>query len=458
MLAPLLVGTQRIWSPDRRSLRRSILRLALPMVAEQLLTTLVGIVNMMLVSRLGREATAAVGLSGTPFNLSIALFLGLGIGTTALIARAAGAGKESEVEAVTRQSFWMGLVAALLVSTLYWATAPQIMHVMGADAAVTPLGVTYLRWSALGFLPMQWSQVMYGALRGRGDTLTPLKIGLVVNILNGLLSYALIWGRFGLPALGLKGGPIGEASAFAVGALLVALFLFRSEGSVRLRWHTLFQVDLGLIGRILKVGLPTAGERVLGSLGMISFTRMIASLGTVAIAAHQITMNAESIAYMPAQALAAAGTALVGMRLGAKEPDGATQVAKETVLLTALTMALTASFFVVGGGPYIRLYTGDLLMGALAVQMLRIAALSEIPMGITFALSGTLRGAGDTMPMMLVTAAGVWVVRLSVAALLIFGLKWGLAGAWTAMIFDWLFRMGFAAWRFRLGKWRTIKV
>lgn len=456
MLAPQVLRIDRL--RERRSLRKAILRLAMPMVAEQLLTTLVSIINMILVSRLGREATAAVGLSGTPFNLSIALFLGLGIGTTALIARAAGAGDDAEVEAVTRQSFWMGSVAAVLVSTLYWAAAPQIMHLMGADSVVAPLGVTYLRWSALGFLPMQWSQVMYGALRGRGDTVTPLKVGLVVNLLNGLLAYGLIWGHFGLPALGLKGGPIGEAIAFAVGALLVLLFLFRSEGPVRLRWRTLFQVDLRLIGRILKVGLPTAGERVLGSLGMISFTRMIASLGTVAIAAHQITVNAESIAYMPAQALAAAGTALVGMRLGAKEPEGATAVAKETVLLTGLTMALTASFFALGGGPYIRLYTGDLVVGALAVQMLRIAAISEVPMGITFALSGTLRGAGETLPMMLVTAAGVWIVRLAAAALFIFGLDWGLAGAWVAMIFDWLFRMGFAAWRFQLGKWRMIKV
>lgn len=455
LLPPTLLG--RLADPGWE-LRRQILILALPVVMEQFLTTMTNIVDMMMVGHVGAEAVAAVGLSTHPLFLSMAVFMGIGSGTMALVARYTGGGQAEEVEAVTRQSFWMGLTAAVLLAGAYFALAPQIMRLMGAAPGVEPLGVAFLRWSAPGFVAMQWSQVMSGAIRGRGDTLTPLYIGVAVNVINVLLSYVLIWGHLGMPALGLAGSALGTSIARLMGALALLVYLLRSEHPVRLRLRNLFHLDRAVMARVLRIGLPAGGERVLQSLGMISFTRIIAGLGTVSVAAHQLAINAESISYMPAIGLATAGAALVGQRLGRKDEAGATAVVRETVRITVVIMSGMSLFFLLLGTSYVGLYTKDAAVVALGGQMLAIAAAAQIPMGITFAIGGALRGAGDTLPMMIVTALGVWGVRLTLTGGLILLGGWGLAAAWLSMFFDWSFRGLFAYLRFRSGAWRQVRV
>lgn len=443
---------------DRWSLRKQILTLAVPVVMEQILTTLTNIADMIMVGHLGPEAVAAVGLSNQPLFLSMAVFMGIGTGTTALVARYTGARDGDTVESVTRQSFWMGLVAAILVAAAYFGWAPGIIRFMGAEGGVEPLGVAFLRWSALGYVAMQWSSVMSGAVRGRGDTVTPLYIGIGVNIINVILGYSLIYGHLGLPALGVVGSALGTTIARVCGALALLVYLMRSRHPVRLRPRGLLRLDFGVMGRVLRIGIPASMERVVQTAGMIWFTRIIAGLGTASMAAHQLAVNAESISYMPAIGLATAGTALVGQRLGAKDEAGAGAVVTETVRITVTAMAVMSLVFFFLGGPFMSLYTNDPEVHGLATAMLAIAAAAQIPMGLTFTLSGALRGAGDTIPMMIVTGLGVWGLRLTITSGLIDGLGWGLAAAWAAMFFDWVFRCGCAFWRFRSGRWRRVRV
>lgn len=442
----------------RRNLRKQILTLAIPVVLEQFLTTLTNMVDMMMVGHLGSEAVAAVGLSSQPLFLSMAVFMGIGVGTTALVARYTGARDAETVESVTHQSFWIALVSAVVVAYLYFRYAPFIIRSMGAEPAVEPLGIAFMRYSGLGFVAMQWSQVMSGALRGRGDTVTPLYVGVGVNIVNVILGYSLIYGHLGFPALGVVGSALATTAARLGGAVILLVILLRSSHPVRLRLTGLLRLDLTVMWRVLRIGLPAGGERVLQSMGMILFTRIVASLGTLSMAAHQITVNAESISYMPAIGLATAGTALVGQRLGARDAQGAVSVAQETLRITMLAMvAMSLAFFFLGK-PYMSMYTNDAAISVLGARMLAIAAAAQLPMGIAFAMSGVLRGAGDTLFMMGVTMVGVWAVRLTITGGLTHYLGWGLAAAWTSMFFDWSFRSACAYWRFRSGVWSTVKV
>ncbi|HWI61659.1 MAG TPA: MATE family efflux transporter, partial [Symbiobacteriaceae bacterium] len=234
---------------NRWAIRKQILTLAVPVVMEQILTTLTQMVDMMMVSHLGPEAGAAVGLSNQPLFFSMAIFMGIGTGTTALVARFTGAKDPETVESVTRNSFWMGLLAAVVVAYGYFALAPQIIRYMGAEPSVEPLGIAFLRWSAIGYIAMQWSQVMVGAVRGRGDTVTPLYIGVVVNIVNVIFGYGLIYGHFGLPALGVVGSALGTTIARVLGAIILLVVLLRSDHPVRLRLSTLFRFDWSVMGR-----------------------------------------------------------------------------------------------------------------------------------------------------------------------------------------------------------------
>lgn len=441
-----------------QDLRKQILTLAIPVVLEQLLTTLTNMVDMMMVGHLGSEAVAAVGLSNQPLFLSMAIFMGIGVGTTALVARHTGARNAEIVESVTRQSFWVALVSAVVIAYVYYRFAPFIIRAMGAEPTVEPLGIAFMRYSGLGYVAMQWSQVMSGALRGRGDSMTPLYIGIGINIVNVILGYSLIYGYLGFPVLGVVGSALATTTARLGGAVVYLVILLRSNHPVRLRLASLLRLDFPVMWRVLRIGLPASGERVLQSMGMILFTRIVAGLGTLSMAAHQITVNAESISYMPAIGLATAGTALVGQRLGARDDQGAVSVAKETLRITMIAMASMSLAFFFLGKPYMSLYTNDLEVRALGVQMLAIAAAAQIPMGISFAMSGVLRGAGDTLFMMGVTMIGVWAVRLTITGGLTHYLGWGLAAAWASMFFDWSFRGACAYWRFRSGVWSSVKV
>jgi putative MATE family efflux protein len=441
-----------------RAARKTILTLAWPVVAELLLQTLTQMVDMIMVARLGSAAVAAVGLSSQPLFVAFGLFIGIGTGTTALVARYVGAREEGKVEEVVRQSFWIALSLALVVAVAALAFSRQIVTMMGAAPDVVPFGVNYLRWLAPGYVLMLWSMVMTSALRGAGDTRTPMKVNILINLINVIGNYALIYGHFGLPALGVAGAAIATSLSRAVGGFIYLVVLIRGRGPVRLPLARLHQVDFSVIGRILRIGVPTALERVILSFGLIFFSRIVASLGTAAFAAHTIAINAESISFMPAMGFATAATTLVGQNLGAKNPEAAARNGWESAKIGGLVMGVMGLIFFLFPTAFMRLYTNEADVIRLGATSLRIIAVAQIPMAVAFIVSGALRGAGDTRPMMYITGFCVWVVRLGFTYIFVGVLGLGLTGAWLAMAIDWVGRGIFAALRFHSGKWKEIKV
>lgn len=441
-----------------KAARKTILTLAWPVVAELFLQTLTQMVDMAMVARLGSAAVAAVGLSSQPLFVAFGIFIGIGTGTTALIARYVGAREDSKVEEVVRQSFWIAIVVAALVAASALTFPRQIVSMMGAEPAVVPVGVSYLQWLAPGYVLMLWSMVMTSALRGAGDTRTPMKVNILINLINVVGNYALIYGKFGFPALGVAGAAIATSLSRTVGGFIYLAVLVRGRGPVRLNLARLYRINLAVIGRILGIGIPTALERVILSFGLIFYMRIVASLGTVAFAAHTIAVNAESISYMPAMGFATAATTLVGQNLGAKNPDAAARSGWESARIGGTVMGIMGLIFFLVPTLFMQLYTTEADVIRLGSTSLRIIALAQIPMGVAFIVGGALRGAGDTRPMMYITGFCVWVVRLGLTYIFVLNLGLGLVGAWLAMALDWFGRGLFAAWRFRSGKWKEIKV
>lgn len=455
--------TLSIATPSQRSLaekaaRKTILTLAWPVVAELLLQTLTQMVDMIMVARLGSAAVAAVGLSSQPLFVGFGLFIGIGTGTTALVARHVGAREEGKVEEVVRQSFWIAILLAILVAAAALIFSHQIVTMMGAEPDVIPFGVNYLQWLAPGYVMMLWSMIMTSALRGAGDTRTPMKVNILINLINVAGNYALIYGQFGFPALGVTGAAVATSLARAVGGFIFLVVLIRGRGPVRLNLARLYQINFSVIGRILRIGIPTALERVILSFGLIFYMRIVASLGTAAFAAHTIAINAESISFMPALGFATAATTLVGQNLGAKNPEAAARNGWEAAKIGGVVMGVMGLIFFLFPTAFMQLYTTEADVIRLGSTSLRIIALAQIPMAIAFIISGALRGAGDTRPMMYITGFCVWVIRLGLTYIFVRSLGLGLTGAWLAMAIDWIGRGFFAALRFRSGKWKEIKV
>jgi len=432
--------------------------------AENILITLTQVVGMMMVGHLGSEAIAAVGLSMQPLWMLMGFFMGLGAGTTALVARFTGAHRPDDADRVAHQSFLLGTTLAVLSGLLIFPSARGIVMIMGAEPAVVELGASFLRYLAPGLALMMITVVLSAALRGAGDTRTPMWINILINLLNIVLSFVLIYGHLGFPAMGVVGAGLAATIARSTGAVLLIAMMLSGRTVIKLGLashspaRAFFRSDVAVMGRIIHIGIPAALERLINSLGMLFYTRVVASLGTVAFAAHSLALNVESLSYMPGIAFSVAATTLVGQNLGAGRPDRAEGSGLECTRLGMWVMGLMGLVFFLFPASLLRLYTPEAGVIAMGVVALRVVAFMQVPEAVGFVLSGALRGAGDTRSVLVITSVGVWAVRLGTSLIFVYALGLGLLGAWLAMALDWVVRSAYLIVRFRAGRWKEVQV
>ena len=439
-------------------IRRAAWQLTWPVIADQSLMTLVQVVNMAMLGRLGASAIAASGLSFQPFMLVSNTFMGLSVGTTALVARFIGAGDAKKASATLQQSMLLGIILGAVVTLIGLFFAAPVVRIMRPQPDVLAMGIQYVRAMSPGLAFMIILTMAGAALRGAGDTRTPMAVNIIVNLTNVFLSWALIFGHFGLPALGIMGAGAATSLARATGGLLVVYLLCSNQLILRLNWRKMFRVDRGILRRLWAVGFPSGLERLIQSTGQLLYVRQVSGLGTIAYATHALAMNIESMSFMPGQGFSTAASTLVGLNLGARRPAIAEKSAIITAQLAATIMGLAGLLFFLVPGLFLRIYTADAAIIALGTIALRIVALEQIPEAVGSVLSGALRGAGDTRAVLAVIVTGVWVVRLGLSPLLIQRLGMGAPGAWVAMLADWTFRGVMLALVFRSGRWKKIKL
>ncbi|MBE3519749.1 MAG: MATE family efflux transporter [Firmicutes bacterium] len=440
------------------AIKRALWALAWPVVAEQGLAMLTQVVDMSMVGRLGPRAVTAVGLTMHPFFLANALVMGLSVATTALAARAAGAGNREEAGRVTGQSILIAVVLGIAVASAGYVLAPQIVAFMRAGPDVAPMAILYVKAMMPGMVAFYVFTIATGALRGAGDTLSPMVINLITNAVHVGTNFVLIFGYLGFPRLEVTGAGISTSISRILAAVLVLGVLSSSQGKLHVNWRNLLPFDWALFGRLINVGLPAALERVLTSSGQMMYSRQVAGLGTVPYAAHSLSLNVESFSYMPGMGFATAATALVGQNLGAGRPDRAEASAKEAMKFGVLTMGSMGALFFTFPQAFLKIFTDDAETIALAVPLLRIVAFTQIPEALGFVIPGALRGAGDTRIAVYVTVAGMWIVRLGLTYLMMDVFHMGLEAAWIAMLMDWVVRSTLYAIRFKQGKWKELRV
>ena len=442
---------------EGRSGALETLRLALPTAGEQMLNMTVGIVDTFLVGHIGAAALASVGLASQWVFLTNAFFGAIGVGSTVLIARSIGAKDSDLANRTLRQSILVAGFIGIISTILGLALAQPAVALMGAEPETLRLGTIYLRIVAAVFLPATLMFISNAAMRGTGDTRTPLKIMLIVNAINIVVAWSLINGAFGLPRLGVAGSALGAATARLSGGLLAVGTLIRGRGNLRLTFPT-FLPDWDLIRRILRVGIPSGVEQLLFRFGQMSYARVVASLGTAAFAAHQVALNAESLSYMPGFGFAVAATTLVGQSLGAKDPEQAERNGYTAFTMGALLMSVMGIVFILFPRPLISFFTSDPEVIALGITPLRIVGLAQPALAATMIINGALRGAGDTRYPLYIVAGCIWGIRVPLAILFVTVMGLGLQWAWVAMCADLFFRGLFAFLRYRGGKWKAIEV
>jgi putative MATE family efflux protein len=213
-----------------------------------------------------------------------------------------------------------------------------------------------------------------------------------------------------------------------------------------------------VIGRVFNVGLPAGVEQLLMRVGGAVFVKVVASLGTSAVAAHSVAMNVQSMAFMPAFGFGIAATTLVGQALGAERPDRARMAVVETLILCLIMLCVTGAALVLWAPHIIAIFIDDATVIAMGAPCNRILGYCEPIVAVSIVISGVLRGAGDTRFTMLVMAVSMWLVRVPLSFLAAGPLGWGLQGVWIAMAVEMAARAGAYAWRYRSGAWACLRI
>jgi len=442
----------------KKNLNRNIIRLALPVALENVLHMAVFIVDIIMIGRLGTVPVAAVGLAGALGFIIAMIFTALNVGTTALVARSFGAKQKDEARKVAGQSLLITLVFGLTVSPFIFYFADKILVLMSAEENVVLLGSQYLK-IVLSFFIFRLI-ILTGAsiFRGAGDTKTPMLITLVMNCVNILFNWLLIFGIWIFPRMEVVGAAWATSIAYTIGASLIFYRLFSKRSILTISFKHIVDVNISVIKRVLRISLPATLDASLTQMGYLFFIKIVTMLGTVSLAAHQIAIRIEALSFMPGFALGVATTTIVGQSLGANKPDLARLSMRKNCQIALALMGFFAFIFLVFAKPMANIFHPEQDVLDLSAYCVMIAAIEQPALAIYIVYAGGLRGAGDTLSPMIITIAGTLCFHLPVAYIFGIVLEWGLAGIWFGAALDWIVRAIAVYILFRKGRWRTIKV
>ena len=446
---------RRVTRPDQPKVRK-VLAVAWPVVLTNLLASIALTVDLIFVGRLGTNALAATGVATQVFFIGMTVGAGLNAGATALVARAFGAGDREGANNVASVSMLVALAASVPLVALILAFDTSILRAMGASGDVLTQGALVLRLLALGIPGNLLIMAAAGALTGAGDTRPGLVIGLLVNVVNLVLDWMLIFGKLGAPELGLAGAAIATGASFTVGGLLFIILLRQGDRPIALRdpRGSLASVTR----RITRVGAAAALEQLVLTIGFTIYLVLILDFGADAIAAHQIGLRVQSFAFMPGFGFAAAASALVGQGLGRGEPAEAEGNGWTAITIGLVVMMALSGVMFVAAEPLARLFTDAPAAIALGVTWIHVLVIAMPAIAFHFTAVGALRGAGDTRWPLAVSFGGLWLMRLPLAWLLGIQLEWGMYGIWTAYVIEYYARAIVTTARFARGRWKTLQV
>ncbi len=432
---------------------QKILKLSLPAALNSLLDMLQVITDLVMVGRISAYAVAAVGLGLQSLMFMFAILTLLHVGTSALLSRFVGAGQYRRASiglaTLLRFAFFLSLPAMVL----WYLLSSGIYQWFGTAPQVEMLGVAYvqvLTW----MMPFVFMKLVFvSALNAAGDTKTPMKVKLVSIVLNVLLNYLLIFGKYGFPQLGVEGAAIGTVIVNAIETMVYMVLYLKHHTPYFPVWY----YSKSLLRRALKVGLPASFERALTFGSFMLFTAIIAHYGTAVLAGYQIGLRVEGLAFMPGIGFTIAAMALMGQGLGAKKPEQSREDVLLVLKYAAGLMFILSFFMIFMPEKIVWIFTNDADTIKEASLYLRIVGVSQIPLAFNFVLSGALRGAGDTKRTLKINLISLWFVRILPA----FGLSWyfhSILMVYLAMISDTFVKAVWLWSTFQKGAWQRIRV
>jgi multidrug resistance protein, MATE family len=447
----MTASPQPIAPPGREGHVRPILALALPLIGGHLAQFAVGLTDTIMIGWYGVEELAALVLASSYHFTLFIMGSGFAWAVMPMVAAAAGTADDTQVRRVTRMGLWISILFGLAALPLYVWSMP-ILLALGQDPATAANAEIYLRIIAIGLIPSLLVMTLKSYLAALGRTQVVFWVMLGSAALNALLNWALIFGNWGAPELGIAGAAI--ASVILQVASLLALIAYTRAAT---REYVLFQrfwrLDSQAFARVFRLGWPI-GLTNLAEVGLFSASAfMMGWVGTTALAAHGIAITLASATFMFHLGLSNAATIRAGRAYGQRDERGLRDGAIAIIVLSLALALLTVALFLAFPEPLVRLFLdaedpaapGIVLLGT---TLLALAALFQLADGAQVMALGLLRGVQDTRVPMVYAGLAYWAVGIPTSYLLGFPLGWGAAGIWAGLVIGLVIAGALLMWRF----------
>ena len=407
--------------------------LAVPVVMAELGWMTMGIVDTLMVGRLGPEAIGAVGIGTSVFMGVVILAMGVLLGLDTLVSHAYGAGRLHDCHRWLLHASTLAILMSFPVTLVLWKVIDSL-DMWGLDPGVLALAHPYLDSLSWSVLPLLLYAAFRRYLQGMG-VVRPVMAALVVaNFVNLFLNWVLIYGKLGAPAMGVRGSAWATVVArIAMAGFLLGVILYRERGSRPGLFDTTLTIELAWLKRLLVLGLPAAMQITLEVGVFAAATALAGRLVPASLAAHQIALNIAAFAFMVPFGVSSAGAVRVGHAVGRLDPPGAARAGWTALLFGVGFMAIAALSFIAIPRLLIGAFTKDAGVLAVGVSLLRVAAVFQLFDGLQAVATGVLRGLGDTRTAMLWNLGGHWFIGLPLGYTLCFVSGLGVVGLWWGL-------------------------
>lgn len=443
-----------------REIIRTTMNMAWPSMLESFFVAFAGLVDSLMVSSLGANAVAAVGLTVQPKFIGLSLFFALNVAVSALVARRRGEGRQRDANGILYTALVFIVIAALVLSVLFVVFADGIVNLCGSTPETHDMAVTYLQIIMGGMLFNCIQIGINSAQRGAGNTKITMRTNITSNVVNICLNYLLINGHLGFPALGIRGAAYATVLGTVVSCIMSILSILKPEGFISIPYIIQYKIrpTLQEFGYLVKMGYSVFFEQLLMRVGFMLTAIMAAKQGNDAMAAHQVGMNLMALTFSFGDGLQATAVALIGRSLG----EGRKELAKEygrtcKMIGRVIAIALTL-FYLLGARALMSLFFREESIISIGIQIMYVIIVIVVFQLQQVICMGCLRGAGDTLYTAIASTICVTVIRTLVSYLCGYILGWGIVGIWLGVLGDQVFRYIFASVRFRAGKWVEIKI
>jgi putative MATE family efflux protein len=438
-------------------LRKAIFLLAVPMILELVMESTFAVVDIYFVGRLGASAVATVGLTETYLFLLYSIAMGLSTAVTAIIARRIGEKRKKEAGITAVQAIFLGLLASFPFAMGGIFYSKELLALMGADDWSLTYGAKYAQWMLGGNGVIMLLFVINAIYRGAGDAAIAMRVLWLANGLNIILDPLLIFGWGPVPALGIEGAAIATNIGRGAGVLYQLYVLFRGSKHIRIKPS---QITLGktVMLNIARTAMGGIGQMIVAMTSWIFLMRILADLGSEAVAGATIAFRIMMFTMMPAWGLSNVAATLVGQNLGADQPDRAESSIWKIGVYNMVFMLSVSVIYFFCNEPLIKIFSQDPEVVAIGAEWLRILSYSYFVYGWWMVTVQAFNGAGDTMTPTKINLVFFWLIQIPLAYYLAIILDWQHSGVFWAVFLSETSVGLFTMWLFTRGNWKTMQV